>query len=183
VDKGDYLPEALDKIMLELAGHDLPASEMENASAAVHHQVEVHRNRLTGIRGLLLWLIIAILVGSLANAASGLLLLASGQILFSIWGVFFLILAIYGFYVFYVLIRKHTNAPKHAQRLLSLGVFLDITLVLLIWEATHVVDVSPLGGCIGTLVWLGYLTSSERVANTYRRPAPAQDHQSIAATS
>jgi hypothetical protein len=77
--------------------------------------------------------------------------------------------------VVYLLVGKRGTGPEHAQRFLILGVALNAVEVLAAWATTHHFDPGSLGGLTGTLIWLGYLNWSRRVANTYGQPeAPTE---------
>ncbi|HKV76721.1 MAG TPA: DUF2569 family protein [Candidatus Sulfotelmatobacter sp.] len=177
--KQDYEPEALDLMVRELSRRGISQSEREDAERKaekkVVHQVETEKKRLTGIGGFLVLFVIAMFFGPLLGVLSGLLLLGAGGLdnpsqrfpLVLLSGILSLGLAGYGFYVFYLLLRKRRNAPKHAERYLILGVLLSILVIVSLSKATHHFSPEPLVGCVGALLWLAYLGSSQRVANTY----------------
>jgi glucose dehydrogenase len=137
-------------------------------------QVEAERNRLTGVRGVLGFFLVGFVVGSAAYVLYGLLLLATGIWLYAACGVLFLILAGYGFYASSLLIHKRSSAPWHAGRVLILGSLLSVFMVAVNWAVRDRLDLSPLTGGVGTLMWLAYLSWSRRVAYTYGGPAKAQ---------
>src|SRR5215469_7350499 len=126
-------------------------------------------------------------LGSLSSVLFGLwlLLLGAGVVntpsqrlpLVFLSGMLSLVLAGYGFYVFYLLVRKRRTAPKHAQRFLIFGLLRGILDILAFSMMTHSFAASvvalalDLPGLLGCLLWLCYLGSSQRVANTYAKPA------------
>lgn len=167
VERQDYQPAALDLMMRELSRRGVSHSERQNLEEDGARQVEVERKRLTGVRGVLLLFAINVMLSSLLSVLFGLeYCLDSESGLFVLCGALDLIWAGYGFYVFYLLIRERPAAPQHAQRFLFLGFLLSVLVVLVALRVTHRLDLSPLGN-IGTLVWMVYLSSSKRVANTY----------------
>jgi hypothetical protein len=175
VEKQDYESSALALMARELSRRGTSQSERESVEKEVIEQVESEQRHLTGIRGLLLLFVILVVVGSVFNAASGVaLLMASmrdGNVTLMLSSVLSLIFSGYGFFVFYLLIRKRSTAPKHAQRLLIFGFLITILGVLAAWVLTHRLDLGLLlFGCISLSFSLGYLSSSRRVANTYGPP-------------
>ena len=169
-EKQDYKSEALDLMVRELSRRGVSQSEREGAEREVVQHVEAEKKRLTGIRGFLLLFVIVVVFGSLLYALFGLLFLGAGG-LFILSGVLSLILAGYGFYVFYLLTRIRRTAPQHAERFLIFGFLLSILETLVAATVTHHFDPGALGGFMGTLLWLAYLGGSKRVANTYGRVA------------
>lgn len=179
-ERRDYEPEALELMARELSRRGVSASDRESVEKTVLQEVEDERGHLTGIRGFLLLFVIMVFVSSLVYAWLGLAFLGAGGI-FLLGGVLSLVLSGYGFFVFYLLIRKLATAPQHAKRLLIIGVALHVLAVLAAWVATGQFDRGALSQVTIPLIWLGYLNWSRRVANTYAqaRPQPvSRDEQS-----
>src|SRR5260370_22104386 len=73
-EKQDYEPGALALMARELSRRGISQSERESVEKVVLEQVESERRRLTGIRGFLLFFVIAVVLGSLFNSFFRLLL-------------------------------------------------------------------------------------------------------------
>lgn len=130
-------------------------------------QVEGERKRLSGIRGLLLVFIICMIISPVSNLVAGISCLVQPSILLILLGVIFLILAGYGFYVAYLLVRRRTTAPRHAERILILSLVPSVFIVILTYLATNQLDLMPLLQSVGIILLLGYLYWFPRVFNTY----------------
>jgi hypothetical protein len=170
-EKQSYEPWALDLMARELSRRDISHSEKESAEKEVLEQVESEFKRLTGVHGFLLLFVVVLVVNSLFAALFGLAFVRAGDLVIMLFGVLWLIFAGYGFSVVYLLIRKQSTAPQHAERLLILGCLLSIVSALVVWMVTPGSNLAPaFYGVIGALLWLGYLRSSRRVANTYGPP-------------
>jgi len=167
VEKQDYEPEALALVSQELSRRCGSQSQRDTLEKGLLQQLEDERKRLTGIHGFLLLFVVGVGLGSGLYTLSGLALLGARNALFALAGVLSLALAGYGFYVFFVLIQKRSIAPEHAQRFLILGALLDILEMLAALTAENHLNLGPVGGIIGTVAWLHYLSYSRRVVYTY----------------
>jgi hypothetical protein len=168
-DKAAYESWALALITQELSRRGLSQSLSDIIEKVAADQVEGEEERLTGIRGWLLWFIVSVLLNSLLHVFFGLVFLRSNTSMGLITGVLSLMLAGYGLVVFYLLIRKKSTAPRSAELFLILGFIVSLFGAMAGWMVTHRWDSGGLlFAGMSVAVWLTYLHSSRRVANTYR---------------
>ena len=83
--------------------------------------------------------------------------------------ILFIALFCYGFFVLYLLSRRHITAPQHAQRLVVLFLLFDVYTGIQNWYETgnqEVLAIAPWRGFLFWFVWMMWLQSSTRVANT-----------------
>jgi hypothetical protein len=188
VERLDYKPEALALMDQELTRRGVSSSEKESHGKALLDVAEEDRKRLAGIKGVLLLFVVVVLVNSIALGWVGLAFAidavnlgfkgnldwGNASLLFAIP---FLILAGYGVFVFYVLLRKRGAAPRHAERFL-ISILVLIMLVVLVdsldtYLSRHTFSFKGLlliPGMCWIMPWLAYIDRSNRVANTYRHP-------------
>lgn len=170
IHRKDYQDEALYIMDSELASRNVPNERKNAIKGEIIKQEQMEVQRYQGIRG---WLIVFILIvagGSFIGLLYGLVELKEvpgflGILLF----ISRVLIAIYGFDVMVLLLRKKPNAPAHAARWLIVNFFFSVIVAILVYVLyRNAAVLKVVWSSIGLALWLTYLQKSKRVAATYK---------------
>jgi len=160
----DYLPEAIAAMRTELAARGV-AQDHRSEVAGVMQEVET--KRLSGVRGWIIVFLIVLALNSLVALVSGLAAIQSGGFLLSWLGLAALALAVYGGFVFAVLVAKKHSAPAHAKRWIVIMTVLGVLSAFLVLLVTGEFSMLFVTSAVFALIWWRYFDVSKCVAATY----------------
>lgn len=169
IEKDDYRQYALQLMKKELIRRNISTLEIEEIQSGIKVTLKEETKKIYGIKGFLLLFILIILGNSLFFIITGLSTFTNytGLISFLI-SLPIILIGIYGIFTFILLIRKKTNAPKHAEKWIILAFIFSLIISVFYYYYLRDIPFFLLGSCIFALIWLTYLQNSKRVKTTYR---------------
>lgn len=180
VERQDYDDQALNLMTRELARRGVSKAEKASIRSQFLRWTTSQKKALTGIRGSLLFFVVMLGLGSALLAFAGWTNLSSGGFDNTLRGIFNMVLACYGFLVFYLLVRKRSAAPQHARWFVIIVLLFEVLAAIQIWnDSDHLGPtlIDRTKGVLFWLFWLLWLESSPRIASTYgqSRRVPSSD--------
>ena len=168
VEKDDYMPEAIALMTEELDKRNISQLEKAKIQTNIGKKVEEEKKSISGIRGLLLLFIIILLFNSLVSLIAGISIVSTTRSLLStVISLPSFFIALYGIFVFFLLVLKKQNAPKHATNWIISAFIISLIYAAFSLLATGELPSFLLGQAISAGIWLGYFSYSKRIAATY----------------